>query len=243
MNKNQLTLNPLKSHALAIPPLVNEEHTTINISLNACTIKNSECVKYLGILVDSKLNFRDHINVLQNKLLRAVGIMSKLRYSMVSNILKRLYFVFFHSHLLYRLIIWSATFKSYLDSLKKLQNRAIRIITNADRFENRSLLFRNLKILQLDDLIKLEAAKFMNSFDNNALPPHFGNYFRKIKQVHNRSTCSSDRNLLYLPRYRSNRLQRSIKFGGHKVCNDIPFELKSYYKIGNLYKHHLSESY
>ena len=48
----------------------------------------------------------------------------------------------------------------------------------------------------IDDLIKLETAKFMNSFDNNALPPHFGNYFRKIEQVHNRSTRSYDRNLL-----------------------------------------------
>ena len=105
MNKNQLTLNPLKSHALVIPPLLNEEHATINISFNVCTIKNSECIKYLGILIDSKLNFRNHINVLQNKLLRAVGIMSKLHDSMPSNILKRLYFAFFHSHLLYCLII------------------------------------------------------------------------------------------------------------------------------------------
>ena len=52
MNKNQLTLNPLKSHALVIPPLLNEEHSTININLKTCTIKNSECIKYLGILID-----------------------------------------------------------------------------------------------------------------------------------------------------------------------------------------------
>ena len=119
-NKNRLTLDPIKSHALVISPLLNEEHTTINIHLNACTIKYSECIKYLGILIDSKLNFRNHINVLQNKLLRAVGIMGKLRYTMLSNILKSLYFAFFHSHLLYWLIISSPTFKTYLDPLKKL---------------------------------------------------------------------------------------------------------------------------
>ena len=94
----------------------------ISINLNACIIKNSECIKYLGILIDSKLNFRNHINVLQNKLLRAMRIMSKLRHTMPFNILKRLHFAFFHSHLLYCLIIWSATFKTYLDPLKKLQN-------------------------------------------------------------------------------------------------------------------------
>ena len=93
---------------------------TINTDLNACTIKNAECIKHVGILIDSKLNFRNHINVLQNKLLRAVGTMSKSRYTMPSNILKRLYVALFHSQLLYCLIIWSATFKTYLDLLKKL---------------------------------------------------------------------------------------------------------------------------
>ena len=160
MNKNQLTLNPLKSHALVISPLLNQEHITININLNACTIKNPECINYLGILIDSKLN--NYINVLQNKLLRAVGIMSKLRYTMSSNILKRLYFGFFHSHLLCCPIICSANFKTCLHSLKKLQNRAMRLINNADRFENTSFFSQ---IFQLSDLIKLETAKFMNSFD------------------------------------------------------------------------------
>ena len=80
MNRNQLALNPLKSHVLVISPLLNEEHITININMNACTIKNSEFIKYLGILIDSKLNFRNHINALQNKLIHAVGIMSILRY-------------------------------------------------------------------------------------------------------------------------------------------------------------------
>ena len=73
----------------------------------------------------------------------------------------------------------------------------------------------------------------MNSLDKNALRPHFGNYFRKIKQVHNKSTRLSDKSLLYLPRYRSNRLQRSIEFRGVKVWNEIPFELKLYCRIDN----------
>ena len=139
-------------HALVISPLLIEEHVLININLNACTIKNSECIKYLGILIESKLNFRNHINVLQNKLLREVGMMSKLRYTMPPNILKRLYFALFHSQLLYCLIIWCSTFKfkTYLDPLKKIQNRAIRMINNADRFQYTSLFFRNLKILQLE---------------------------------------------------------------------------------------------
>ena len=42
MNKNQLTLYPLKSRAPIISPLLHKEHITININLNACLIKSSE---------------------------------------------------------------------------------------------------------------------------------------------------------------------------------------------------------
>jgi len=59
--------------------------------------------------------------MVQSKLLRAFGILSKLRYIFPLNILKRFYFAFQHPHLLYSLIIWGATFKSYLQPIAKLK--------------------------------------------------------------------------------------------------------------------------
>ena len=103
-------------------------------------------------------------------------------------------------------------YTSYLQPINILQNKALRIISNKQRWTNSTILYSGLKILKFQDLIKLEIAKFMFSYDNCQLPPIFVNYFLKISQIHSRSTRFSDKNFLYLPRYSTNRLQKSIKF-------------------------------
>ena len=84
---------------------------------------------------------------------------------------------------------------------------------------NSEPLFKKNKILKLEDLIKLETSKLMFNFDK--LPNCFTKYFKKVSEIHSRVTRSSDNNMLYLPKYRSNRLQRSLKYRGVKVWNDV----------------------
>ena len=66
--------------------------------------KNREktCTKYLGVLLDEYLLFKDHINTLKQKLNRANGILAKLRYHLPSaDILKTVHYSFFDTHLRY----------------------------------------------------------------------------------------------------------------------------------------------
>ena len=87
---------------------------------------------------------------------------------------------------------------------------------------NSDPLFKKNKTLKLKDLIKLETLKLMLNFDRCKLPNYFIKYFKKVSQIHFRVTRSSDNNKLYLTKYRSNRLQRSLKYRGVKVWNDVP---------------------
>ena len=217
-----------KSQAIIIPPLLSQvvSSSNINIKLNSSIIAISDSINYLGVLIDSKLLFHDHIHKIRSKLSRAVGILCKLKNLFPSCILKKLYFAFFHSHLLYCLTIWSATYKTYLEPLRKLQNKAMRVINNMQWSSNSDPLFKKNKILKLDDLIKLETSKLMFNLDRCKLPTSFTKYFKKVSQIHFRVTRSSVNNKLYLPRYRSNRLQRSLKSRGVKVWNDVPCNLK-----------------
>ena len=47
-----------------------------------------------------------------------------------------LYYIIFHSHLLYGLITWSSTFKTYLKKLSTLQNKAVKIVGGALQSSN-----------------------------------------------------------------------------------------------------------
>ena len=95
----------------------------------------------------------------------------------------------------------SATYKSYLEPLKKLQNKAMRVISNMQWSSNSDPLFRKNKILKLEDLVMLKTLKLMFKFDRCKLPNSFIKYFKKVSQIHFRITRLSDNNMLYLPRY------------------------------------------
>jgi len=49
------------------------------------------------------------------------------------SVIKQLYYAFFHPQLLYGLIIWGVTFKSYLNPLQILQNKALKAISDMQK--------------------------------------------------------------------------------------------------------------
>ena len=88
----------------------------------------------------------------------------------------------------------------------------MRVISNMQRSSNFNPLFGENKIIKLEDLVKLETSKLKVNFDRCKLTNSFTKNFKKVSQIHSRVTRLSDNNMLYLPRYRSNCLQRSLKY-------------------------------
>ncbi len=75
-----------------------------------------------------------------------------------------------HSHLTYCLIVYSCANVTSLNKLIVEQKEAIRIICHAGYREHTAPLFKQLKILLLNELIQFSVLKFMHSFSNNLLP-------------------------------------------------------------------------
>ena len=95
---------------------------------------------------------------------RSVGITAKLSDHFPPNALLTLYHSLVHVHLIYALPVWATTFPTYLIKLKRLQNKAIRIITKTSPKDRISQHYCRLQILKLDDLYKFEVAKLMHQF-------------------------------------------------------------------------------
>ena len=56
-------------------------------------------VKHLGIIIDNRINFYEHIKVLECKIARSVGILTKLKTILSKQNLLQLYYTLVHSHL------------------------------------------------------------------------------------------------------------------------------------------------
>ena len=80
--------------------------------------KQLECrefVKYLGVLIDYKLSWNDHIDTILLKISRAVGLLSKLRHFVPFRTLISIYHSLIAPYLRYGLIAWGQASKSHVN--------------------------------------------------------------------------------------------------------------------------------
>ena len=197
----------------------------------------------MGIFVDEHLSFKPHIIFLEKKIARSVGVLSKLSYYLPCNTLIILYYSLVHTHLHYALALWGATYKSYLIKLKRLQNKALRIISKTKIRGRITPQYYKYEILKLENLYKFEIAKLMYQFTHSKLPLNFKHYFVYSSDVSSYSTCHSSSNNIFLPRFMSSKTQHSIKYIRAKIWNNIRFDLKNapYSKFIESYKFLLSK--
>ena len=108
----------------------------------------------------------------------------------------------------------------------------------------RHLLSRD-KILQVDELFKLELSKFMYKFVNGKLPGNFDDYFLEITTKHNYQTRVSKDNF-FIPRKNSRKGFNSLNYLGPKLWSEIPQNIKSKKSLNSFvlsYKKFLLETY
>ena len=174
----------------------------------------SSKVNYLGVLIDSSLTWRPHINELAKKLNRSAAIIAKLQHFVPLKTLKGIYFSLFQSYLAYGCLVWGYASKCDLRRLYLIQKRVIRIITSFDYYERTSPLFARLKILKLDDLIQLHRHLILYDWNKGDLPLSLQHIFSL--RTHNRTTRSTGHKALHTP------YVRTVKYGDKSLRNSGP---------------------
>ena len=184
MKANKLRINTQKSTALLIPSKTNKHIHNNKRFYNGDKINVCKSVKYLGVYIDRDLSFKPHIQILQNKLSRSLGIMFKVKTFLPKYALSQLYHAMFNSHLLDCITIWTSTYSTYLNSIRILQNKVVKLLAGIDWRHSSSSAYKSLGILKLDDMIKIKTALFVHSHYNNKLPPNLQSYFTNVNACH-----------------------------------------------------------
>jgi len=73
-----------------------------------------ECVKKLGVLVDYKLSWKNHIDSIALKISKTIGLQSKLRYFVPHHTLVNIYNSLITPYLRYSLSVWGQASKTHL---------------------------------------------------------------------------------------------------------------------------------
>ena len=115
---NKLSINPSKTNIIVIPlKQTNATISHLHLSSNGSAINIVDSAKYLGVVIDNELNFKQQFKIMEGKVALSVGILSKLKHFFSQNIMLQLYCALVHPFLSYGIIIWGATYPTYIKRL------------------------------------------------------------------------------------------------------------------------------
>jgi len=82
-NINKLSLNPDKTNYILFQS-PRKKTNDINLYLNEIPITRSHTSKFLGVIIDQYLSWKDHIALVCKQIQKNIGIIAKIKYSLVS---------------------------------------------------------------------------------------------------------------------------------------------------------------
>ena len=130
---------------------------SVELEFGDVKLKSSDVTKFLGVWIDSCLNWNEHLKQLTIKLKRNLGLLKNLKNFLPKHGMKMLYYAQFYSHLSYGISIWGCMIKKeQLNKISNLQRKAISLINLNSSVDN---IMTEEKILSLDEIIKLELLK------------------------------------------------------------------------------------
>ena len=208
----------------------------LGIKISNQNIERKEVVKFLGMYIDEKLDWHEHLNYIKNKLHSAIYAMKKTKHLLSTQHLTTLYYSLIYPYLDYGISLWGSTYTSYINKLNVLQKKAIRIITKVNYNEHTNPLFKSQKILKLNEIYKLKIAKYMFSFTKNTLPVPLSIIIICNSTIHTYNTRNVNNPHMY--RTRTNIATKCLRHKGPDIWYKLPDELKLA-KSQNIFTHRL----
>ena len=148
----------------------NKNVTEPCLEINGTVIKKVEEVKFLGLLVDSKLTFKAHIHKLGTKMSQLAGVIGNAKHFLNQSQLMLLYNSLLVPHLTYCSLIWGINYSTNLSRLLLLQKRIARHILGLKHSESVTHRFGEIQMLTIYSLIKYRAVLFAHKHLNHRIP-------------------------------------------------------------------------
>ena len=177
--------------------------------------------------MDKSLTWKEHIQYINTKLAKNIGILAKLRYFTPQDTLCSIYNVFISPYVNYCTIYWGGASATILDPLSKSIRTAARIIFFEKQTAHSRPLFEKLKFLTLEDTYNVECAKFMLDISKGRGEDFFSNYFQLSKDRHKIQTRQATSSKFSLTKTRTKHKFNFITTSGVKIWNNIPIDTRN----------------
>ena len=232
-NANNMDANPDKFQFIAMD---RSGPIDLSISIDGNIIRSSDSMKVLGVTLDSKLNFDEHVSNICSKASAQINVLKRLSRYLNQNNRTKIYQSFITAKFTYCPAAWIFCGKQNSNKLERLQERALRFVFKDSKSSYDELLrrgnFLSLAALRLK-FLAIEVYKSVNG-----LNPQYLNELFCLKD-----TNYNFRDSLKLKQDRFDTMKsgyKSFKYYGSKLWNAIPIEIKSAKSL-NIFKRKITE--
>ena len=164
-----VNFNPNKTKSMIIS---NKKSNHPPLYFDGQPIEEVDNHKHLGIILNNKLNWKDHVSNIVKSVSKLLDVMHKLHKDLDRKSLETIYQSFVRPKLEYACIIWDDCFDQDTESLEKCQLRAARIVTGAKRGTSHEKLYEETKWTKLK--VRREQYKLCFTYKvvNNVTPEY-----------------------------------------------------------------------
>jgi len=219
-NSNSLKINVSKCNYMLFNEKRGAQPSDDNVKMINTNIQRVTKFKLLGIVIDEKLKWNDHVDFINKKLSSGLYAMRSVKNLVPQDVLKKLYFALMHSHLSYGNLVWGNTNQTVLKKVAVQQKKAIRLIYKASYNAHTKPLFTRSKILPLSQITKLQTAQILHQLHNRTLPPLIAACFTRhsITHPHHLRHTAPYR----IPLANSASTHQTILIRAHQISSNIP---------------------
>lgn len=184
-----------------------------DIPLGKHVLENKTCSKFLGLNIDCKLKFKEHITSLSSKLASGCYALRVVSNELGYSAAKAVYFSLIESHLSYGIAFWGVCSKLLMQQIFVLQKRAIRYLSKARARDSCKELFVTNRILTVISIFILNTVVLVHKYKNNV----YATSTHSTRQVGN----------VILPTPRTTFVRDSVVYNGPKMYNHLPSHIRN----------------
>ena len=216
--RNKVIVNPEKFQSVILQRSGNPDVHTIEIDGNKIETTNS--VDLLGIHIDNKLTFDDHIFTLCNKASMQLNAIGRLKHYLGKKELEVIVNSFIYSNFNYCPLVWHFSSCKALRKIENIHKRCLRMIHNDYDSDYETLLkISGTSTMQIKRIKQLAIEIFKTV--NNLNPDFMKNIFTSKQNARVRP-----HDLLVRSHNTATYGDKSLKIVGPKIWNALPTEIK-----------------
>lgn len=225
MNTNGLKLNASKTKYMVVRSVRRELRANITVKcMDGTPIEQVDKIKYLGVIIDSKLRLEEHCDYMLKKIGKKTSFLNRLGNSLSVYSRCIVYKAIIAPHFEYCATLLIGMGETQLNKLQVAQNRAMRVILQCRRETKVEYMLQALQFMSVRQRLRYNTCIFVFKMVIGLLPDYLKNKIQIVGNMSGKQTRQAGNIVIQLRR--TSNAQKSMFYEGIKMYNNLQMEIK-----------------